>query len=703
MPGVRQIIVVLVLVLLLTPFGVAQQKSKIKLHSPTVTGSSGLFNLPTADTFREGEFSIGMYGTHFNREAGQLDISLFPVTFTVGLTDRIEFFGSYEVYQRVHADAIAVNTVLPGHPVTPTQLPTGRTVYYNDTAFMDVGFGDGKGGSLRTGVKFNLMSERYGNGFGLAVQPVAKWAAQPADRNRLARGLTTGASDYGFDLIISKNAGLGGTVTAKGGVYYAENTAWADRQNYWTWGAGLDIPLGTPKVRAIGELLGRRFFGDRTTGLANPKSPTDLYGGLRFLPARWVSLGVAYNIYLNRIDENQFLVPAADRHGWLAHATFQRKINRPPSAVCEAAESRVIEGSTATINATVDDEDDDYLTVTWKAGAGRLTQDDTSAVFDSTGLEAGRYTVLAEVTDADGAMASCSVDIEVEKNKKPPTVSCSPSSTTIMLGESASLSASASDPNGDALTYAWSVDGSSVTNDAARFEFGSTGRSVGSHTVKVLVTDVDGMTDSCEFTVGVNRRPNVLPTVGLSLSKKDVCAGEVITATSTPKDPDGDPLTHSWQVNGQPHRGSDAVTRIDTSGMAGGSHTVTVTTKDDRGGTATASQTFTLCEKITIQVDKRVDNIAKAKLDEVALKMQQNPNLKAKLTGHTDNTGSEKANQKAGLKRAEMVKKYLVKQHNLDPERLETLSAGPSEPVADNSTAEGRKQNKRVVIELYVP
>jgi outer membrane protein OmpA-like peptidoglycan-associated protein len=137
--------------------------------------------------------------------------------------------------------------------------------------------------------------------------------------------------------------------------------------------------------------------------------------------------------------------------------------------------------------------------------------------------------------------------------------------------------------------------------------------------------------------------------------------------------------------------------------MAGGSHTVTVTTKDDRGGTATASQTFTLCEKITIPVDKRVDNIAKAKLDEVALKMQQNPNLKAKLTGHTDNTGSEKANQKAGLKRAEMVKKYLVKQHNLDPERLETLSAGPSEPVADNSTAEGRKQNKRVVIELYVP
>ena len=106
-----QIIVVLVLVLLLTPFGVAQQKSKIKYHSPTVKGSSGLFNLPTADTFREGEFSIGMYGTHFNREAGQLDISLFPVTFTVGLTDRIEFFGSYEVYQRVHANAIAVNTV----------------------------------------------------------------------------------------------------------------------------------------------------------------------------------------------------------------------------------------------------------------------------------------------------------------------------------------------------------------------------------------------------------------------------------------------------------------------------------------------------------------------------------------------------------------------------------------------------------------
>jgi OmpA-OmpF porin, OOP family len=56
-----------------------------------------------------------------------------------------------------------------------------------------------------------------------------------------------------------------------------------------------------------------------------------------------------------------------------------------------------------------------------------------------------------------------------------------------------------------------------------------------------------------------------------------------------------------------------------------------------------------------------------------------------------------------GQRRADAVKNYLVTQHNLDANRIEALSAGESQPIADNATAEGRRQNRRVEIELFVP
>lgn len=92
----------------------------------------------------------------------------------------------------------------------------------------------------------------------------------------------------------------------------------------------------------------------------------------------------------------------------------------------------------------------------------------------------------------------------------------------------------------------------------------------------------------------------------------------------------------------------------------------------------------------------RVDNIAKAQLDEIVQKLQSDSRLHVIIQGHSDNRGSEKSNMAMGLKRANNVKDYLVKQHNIDPNRLETLSFGSSKPIADNNTAEGRAKNRRV-------
>jgi outer membrane protein OmpA-like peptidoglycan-associated protein len=219
----------------------------------------------------------------------------------------------------------------------------------------------------------------------------------------------------------------------------------------------------------------------------------------------------------------------------------------------------------------------------------------------------------------------------------------------------------------------------------------------------VTVTDSDGMTGTCSFNVTINERPNPPLSLSLGLDKKEVYEGETVTAKADANDPDNDPLTYAWKVNGQSRSESTPTLRINTTGFAGGSHSVSVTTKDDRGDAKTQTASFKVIEKIVIQMSgMRPDNVAKAKLDEIAVKMQQNSQLRARITGHTDDRGSEANNVKAGQKRADAARAYLVEEHSIDEGRIETKSAGEGSPVSDNGTAEGRKENRRVEVELFV-
>ena len=96
----------------------------------------------------------------------------------------------------------------------------------------------------------------------------------------------------------------------------------------------------------------------------------------------------------------------------------------------------------------------------------------------------------------------------------------------------------------------------------------------------------------------------------------------------------------------------------------------------------------------------RVNNIAKAQLDDLALLLKQFPDQSIVIDGHTDSTGGEESNLRIGLQRAESVKEYLVQRHGIDPTRISTNSYGSSRPVASNDTQEGRDKNRRAEIYL---
>jgi len=89
----------------------------------------------------------------------------------------------------------------------------------------------------------------------------------------------------------------------------------------------------------------------------------------------------------------------------------------------------------------------------------------------------------------------------------------------------------------------------------------------------------------------------------------------------------------------------------------------------------------------------------KAKLNDLAQKIQ-GINLEVIVaTGHTDSIGTDAYNQRLSVRRAEAVKAYLVSR-GIDKSRIYTEGKGESQPIASNKTAAGRAKNRRVEIEV---
>ena len=89
---------------------------------------------------------------------------------------------------------------------------------------------------------------------------------------------------------------------------------------------------------------------------------------------------------------------------------------------------------------------------------------------------------------------------------------------------------------------------------------------------------------------------------------------------------------------------------------------------------------------------------AQSRLSELATRLKsENRNVYLEIQGHTDAKGGADFNEKLGEARAEAVRRFL-NQQGVALNRMSTISYGKDSPVAPNDTAEGRAQNRRVVI-----
>jgi outer membrane protein OmpA-like peptidoglycan-associated protein len=272
----------------------------------------------------------------------------------------------------------------------------------------------------------------------------------------------------------------------------------------------------------------------------------------------------------------------------------------------------------------------------------------------------------------------------------PPTVTCSAQPASVRAGTPVTLTATAtSNTPGATLAYTWASTGGHVEGTGPNARLDTTGLAPGTYTVTLRVDDGRGGFADCTSTVTIvppppPPPPPKPPTVTCGIDRTAVNPGETVTLTATGNSPDNRPLNYDWTVTGGRTAGSGASVRWDTTGLADGTYTGTVRVTDDRGLADSCSvrlavkapppppRAARLNECKFKDRTARVDNVCKAVLDDVALRLQNEPESRAAVIGSATPTETRlKRYAELAAERASNVKVYLVKDKGVDAGRIE--------------------------------
>jgi len=273
----------------------------------------------------------------------------------------------------------------------------------------------------------------------------------------------------------------------------------------------------------------------------------------------------------------------------------------------------------------------------------------------------------------------------------PPAASCSVQPTRVMVGEPvhATVVASNFDPK-HPLTYTWAISGGKIEGKDTGAAVDTNGMSGGSYTITATVTDAKAKknnTASCTAGFNVKEPPKNPPQMSCSASPTTVQTGGTSTISCSCTSPDNVPVTvGGWTASGGSISGNGNTATLNTTGASSGPITIGATCTDSRGLTASSSSTVTVenppppppqatkvneCQYPNLKKPWRVDNTCKAELDDVALKLQQDPDAKLVVVGNADPNEKRK---NLSAERALNVKAYISggeAKQNIDASRIE--------------------------------
>jgi outer membrane protein OmpA-like peptidoglycan-associated protein len=280
----------------------------------------------------------------------------------------------------------------------------------------------------------------------------------------------------------------------------------------------------------------------------------------------------------------------------------------------------------------------------------------------------------------------------------PASAACSAQPTDVYAGEPVQITVNPSNFNPKrTLSYSYTATGGKVNGTGQTANVDTTGLNSGAYTATANVTDGKRARASCAATFNVKQAQ--APTISCSPNPATVQPGGSSTISSNAGSPDNRRLTYSYSASSGTISGSDASATLN-AGAQPGPITVTCNVADDRTPPLTASATTTVtveapppppppppaASKINqiefpnLQKPWRVDNTAKAILDDVALRLQREPDSKLVIVGSQEETEHRK---NLSAERAVDAKAYLTNEKGIDPSRIETRSGGTAGKVAE--------------------
>jgi hypothetical protein len=249
-------------------------------------------------------------------------------------------------------------------------------------------------------------------------------------------------------------------------------------------------------------------------------------------------------------------------------------------------------GGRLAFRARATDPDQDAVAVVFFVDGQQVAEGNA---FEFEAKRPGSYVVAARASDPAGGVASVERRVEVHPPAPPPNrkpvLTLAAGGTSLTVGERHSFEVEASDPDGDAVTTRFLVDGREVGEGSA---FSFVPERPGSHVLTVRGTDAKGATASVERKIAVRAAPappvepaNRQPTLRLASETGPLGVGKTRTFRATASDPDGDALEVTFFLDGK---------RVAEGGQwsftprRAARHVVSARATDARGASASAEQ-----------------------------------------------------------------------------------------------------------------